>query len=309
MNFDALSRPAITPSEAGLTHGLESLQSREVQLRNLSTEKRAEELKKATQEFEGIFISYLLKVMRSTVEETDEEASNLGKQTYMEMFDQEIGLQIARSHSLGIGEMLYRQLSENSKDSPTGQRPQAINSTGTPLPRKDQETSVPPWEIRRSESTLQTPAEPETPFDNSIHDPMDLSLPVQGRWASSFGMRSDPYTHDPRFHRGVDIAASTGSPIRAAQAGTVLYSGSMKGYGNTVIIEHEGGFRTLYAHAASNLVTAGQVVKSLEVIGIVGSTGRSTGPHLHFELQREGESVDPREHLMTALSRQENQPI
>ena len=80
----------------------------------------------------------------------------------------------------------------------------------------------------------------------------------------------------------------------------MTYSGFLRGYGNTVIIEHDHGIRTLYAHAAKNLVAAGDRVESQQVIGIVGSTGRSTGSHLHFELEKGGEKVDPLDYLASS---------
>jgi murein DD-endopeptidase MepM/ murein hydrolase activator NlpD len=94
------------------------------------------------------------------------------------------------------------------------------------------------------------------------------------------------------------VAAPAGSPILAAHAGTVVYSGFLGGYGNTVIIEHENGYRTLYAHAAKNLVVVGERVAPEQVIGIVGNTGRSTGSHLHFELEKDGEKLDPLGYLI-----------
>jgi murein DD-endopeptidase MepM/ murein hydrolase activator NlpD len=96
-----------------------------------------------------------------------------------------------------------------------------------------------------------------------------------------------------RFHHGVDVAAPAGTLIKAAQSGRVVFSGQLGEYGNTIILEHENGCRTLYGHAARNLVTAGEQVSEGQMIGMVGNTGRSTGPHLHFELQKEGERIDP----------------
>lgn len=111
--------------------------------------------------------------------------------------------------------------------------------------------------------------------------------PVNGVVVSGFGMRWG------RMHEGIDIAASTGTPIRAAAAGTVIWSGWRGGYGNAVIIDHGNALATVYAHASALLVTQGQRVSQGQTIALVGSTGNSSGPHLHFEVRVNGVAVDP----------------
>lgn len=118
-----------------------------------------------------------------------------------------------------------------------------------------------------------------------------LIWPVRGPVTSGFGYRWG------RMHAGIDIGAGTGVPIRAAKGGTVTYSGTMSGYGNVVIISHGGGFTTLYAHQSRIASSDGQDVSQGQVIGYVGSTGRSTGPHLHFETRFNGNAQDPRRYL------------
>ncbi len=118
-------------------------------------------------------------------------------------------------------------------------------------------------------------------------------LPVAGRMTSPFGYRFHPVLHYRRMHTGVDIAARHGSPIVAAGGGEVISAGWRGGYGNTVIIDHGGGRATLYAHMSSIAVSAGQVVSRRQLIGRVGSTGISTGPHLHYEVRINGSPVNP----------------
>lgn len=114
-----------------------------------------------------------------------------------------------------------------------------------------------------------------------------LAWPVLGWLSSPFGMR------DGRPHEGVDIAANEGEPIRAARSGRVIFAGPRGTYGNTVILYHGSGLTTLYAHAQKVLVQPGQWVEEGNVIALVGSTGRSTGPHLHFEVRLNGVPYDP----------------
>jgi murein DD-endopeptidase MepM/ murein hydrolase activator NlpD len=123
--------------------------------------------------------------------------------------------------------------------------------------------------------------------------PVDLQMYVRGPIRSRFGPRIDPIDKVPRFHRGVDIAAPTGTPIGAASAGRVIFSGRDKGHGNMVAIEHPDGTITRYAHASQLLVKVGDYVESGQTVALVGSTGHSTGPHLHFEVIKNGIFVDP----------------
>jgi murein DD-endopeptidase MepM/ murein hydrolase activator NlpD len=116
-------------------------------------------------------------------------------------------------------------------------------------------------------------------------------LPIQGRITSTTGMRSDPFDGKLKHHNGLDIAAPTGTPVKPVAPGTVIFSGWKKGYGNTVILEHRDGMVTVYAHHASNNVAVGEPVDQGTVIALSGSTGRSTGPHLHFEAWRDGSNI------------------
>lgn len=121
-----------------------------------------------------------------------------------------------------------------------------------------------------------------------------LSHPLpSGRLTSSYGQRTSPITGRGEFHTGIDWAAPTGTHITAAEAGTVIFSGWQGGFGNTIIIDHGGGMTTLYAHASRLIARVGQQVTRGQVIAHVGSTGFSTGPHLHFEVRQNGRHVNP----------------
>jgi murein DD-endopeptidase MepM/ murein hydrolase activator NlpD len=112
---------------------------------------------------------------------------------------------------------------------------------------------------------------------------------------SEFGWRTDPLTGQARFHRGVDLRAAYGQDVQATGYGRVVVSGEQGGYGNTVVIEHADGTRTRFAHLSATLVDAGATVAPGQLIGRVGSSGRSTGAHLHFEvIGADGKPLDPR---------------
>lgn len=122
-------------------------------------------------------------------------------------------------------------------------------------------------------------------------------MPAPGYISSSYGGRNDPFGRGRAHHLGIDIDANTGDPVTAAAEGVVSYSGVRNGYGNVVEIDHGNGYKTLYAHNSANLVRAGDVVRAGQQIAKVGSTGRSTGSHLHFEVKLDGRQVNPRQYL------------
>ncbi|MEO0374973.1 MAG: peptidoglycan DD-metalloendopeptidase family protein [Cyanobacteria bacterium P01_A01_bin.17] len=124
-----------------------------------------------------------------------------------------------------------------------------------------------------------------------------FQIPANGPITSSFGYRYHPILGRGRLHSGMDIGAPTGTPIYAAEAGTVITAGWNGGYGNCVIISHGNGFTTLYGHASELYVVPGQSVQRGQPIAAIGSTGLSTGPHLHFEVRFNGEPTDPAPYL------------
>ena len=120
-----------------------------------------------------------------------------------------------------------------------------------------------------------------------------LMWPTAGRLISGFGMRRHPIFGGTRMHTGVDLAASSGTPIFAADGGEVIQASYSGGYGNSILIYHGGGFATFYAHMSGFAVGQGQMVKRGQVIGYVGATGWATGPHLHFEVRINGGAQNP----------------
>jgi len=120
-----------------------------------------------------------------------------------------------------------------------------------------------------------------------------LMWPVAGRLTSGFGMRRHPIFGGMRMHTGIDLSAPNGTPVFAADGGQVLQAGYDSGYGNSILIYHGGGFATFYAHLSGFAVSQGQMVKRGQLIGYVGTTGWTTGPHLHFEVRINGAPQNP----------------
>ncbi len=125
--------------------------------------------------------------------------------------------------------------------------------------------------------------------------------PVQGPITSSFGEREDPFNGEGAFHKGIDISALLGQAVHAPADGTVLMAGPASGYGRELILDHGHGIRTIYGHLSGFAVVPGQDVKRGDVIGYVGSAGRSTGPHLHYEVRIGDAPVNPHKYMRETL--------
>lgn len=154
--------------------------------------------------------------------------------------------------------------------------------------------------LNESGSAENTPlsklSETETKL-NKYMESIPSLWPTAGRVSSTFGGRRDPFQSKTRFHEGLDIAAPYGQNIKASASGVVSFSGWQSGYGYVIIINHGHGMSTLYGHTSKLLAKVGQTVKKGDVIARVGSSGRSTGSHLHFEIRINDNPIDPKKYL------------
>lgn len=136
---------------------------------------------------------------------------------------------------------------------------------------------------------------------NLQHEVIPSGRPINKGWISSrYGTRTDPFTGKPDFHKGIDLAGKEGADVIAVGSGVVMWSGKRYGYGNMVEINHGNGYITRYGHNKENIVKVGDTVKKGQIIALMGNTGRSTGPHVHFEVWRSGRTVDPMKFVQTA---------
>jgi len=134
--------------------------------------------------------------------------------------------------------------------------------------------------------------------DRLARKTVPTTMPVSGGYYSSnYGYRLDPITGHSEFHTGVDIVAGIGTKVMAAAGGVVSFSGTMPEYGNVVDVDHDNGLTSRYAHLSKRLVKAGDVVMKGQLIALVGNTGRTTGPHLHFEVREKGIPLNPNKFL------------
>jgi len=151
---------------------------------------------------------------------------------------------------------------------------------------------------RQEEEARRRAIEEERRRHEAEHGPFELvAWPADGEKTSGFGPRVHPIFGTVRQHNGIDLGGDTGDRVRAARSGEVILAGQRGGFGNTIVIYHGLGYSTLYAHLSRIEVSEGQNVQSGDRIGAIGSTGWSTGPHLHFELRIDGKAVDPTPYL------------
>lgn len=184
----------------------------------------------------------------------------------------------------------------------------------TVLPRGDAGATLPTGEDARPNGKVvsEAPAFPAipAPFLNGYDQYRSYSLsPGHLAFSSRFGWRHDPLGQGVRFHSGVDIPARAGASVLAVRAGRVVFAGRVGGYGNLVVLDHGSGVRSHYGHLERALVTAGERVGTGSLIGLVGSTGRATGPHLHYEVRIGGSAIDPVHATMSANASAADEPL
>ncbi|HUX08565.1 MAG TPA: peptidoglycan DD-metalloendopeptidase family protein [Acidobacteriota bacterium] len=237
------------------------------------------ELRQAAQDFEAMFINLLLREMWPDQEEEGMFGKSTASEFYRDMFNTELSNEMSRSGQLGLAEMLERQVAGmlGLEEEDDGFIPGKVLGRALPQPVR-----------RGAERVYQAVEQVATKAAERFLRPL-----TEGWISSRFGMRNDPFNGERRHHEGIDFAALEGSPVKASADGVVKFSGRQTGYGNLVIIEHTDGYETRYAHNADNHVRKGEVVSKGQVIASVGDSGRATGPHLHFEVRKEGEAVDP----------------
>lgn len=222
---------------------------------------RGKPLPDVAREFEALLFAQMIGAMRKTVGDSGLLSASPERKTLDGYFDLELARQLVKSVDLGLARQLTRQVEGR----------QAAASAAAGVPGR-------PAAVATADAA---------PGDGA------LAAPLVARVSSGYGERLDPITGEPDFHAGIDLAAPRGTPVRAAADGTVVFSGVRGGAGNLVELEHADGTRTSYAHLDEIGVAPGERVAVGQVLGAVGTTGRTTGPHLHFAVHRGGVAVDP----------------
>ncbi len=255
-----------------------------------------ERLAELAAQFESMLMLEMIKQMRKSLLDEQAEGEGLGNETFSSTIDGELALHLARAGGVGMGPMMVDAWERQQGGRVPG--PAVV-----PLPG-----GVPAVAASAASSTAAAVAmsasrhEPGIGVDAGSRPDTGLSLEIPSRVSSGYGWRRDPFKGQATFHGGIDLAARYGTEVPAAAAGTVVTAGTEGGYGLTVVIRHPNGFESRYAHLASLDVRAGETVAQGQQVGRVGSSGRSTGPHLHFEVREDGRRVDPEQFVRNLTS-------
>jgi len=210
----------------------------------------------------------------------------------------------ARDRAAALRRAVHLEESHEPGTSPL--RPVAGRTTATEPPARVMEQLA--W-LERETASLDESVALLTALagDRQRGGSMPSAWPVRGEVSSGFGARSDG--DGGEFHPGIDIRAPYGTPVRAAGAGEVVFTGTINGYGNVVVVDHGRDMRTLYGHLSAVWTAPGRRVRTGDLLGAVGTSGRTTGSHLHYEVRVAGQAVDPACHLGGAPTRSARLPI
>ena len=211
------------------------------------------------QEFEAMLMTQMLREMRRAMLPDESQEGGLGNETMTDTIDIQLGQALSRAGGFGLSGFLTDAFEKNLTDTKPG-------TAGS--------------------------AAPAAPADAPEGEAPALK-PPSGPISSRFGWRPDPFTGAMAFHKGIDVAQPAGTEVKAAAAGRVVAAGNYGDYGTMVVIDHGTGQQTRYAHLSASSVQLGDAVEAGQTIGRTGSTGRSTGPHLHFEVTQAGQAIDP----------------
>jgi murein DD-endopeptidase MepM/ murein hydrolase activator NlpD len=235
-----------------------------------------EKLTRVAAEFESMLLLQMLRDMRKagSWDDGESEKDSLGAESLVETLDVELASHRARAQGLGLSDQMLGAFDR-------------LQPATMPVAPTTESVAKPSASVEASALRYQGP-EPRA------QSPEAFVKPVSGSVTSEFGWRRDPFTQRMKFHQGVDMKAAYGQDVKAAGAGRVVFSGEAGGYGTSVVIEHQDGTRTRYAHLSATLVEKGDAVGAGEAVGRAGRSGRATGTHLHFEvIGRDGRRMEP----------------
>jgi murein DD-endopeptidase MepM/ murein hydrolase activator NlpD len=265
-------------------------------------------IRELAHEFEGMLLVQMLRQMRQSIDfgTNDDEGLGLGHETMTDTVDTELARQLSLAGGIGIADVIVeafekQQALQADAAARTAQGraaerlPVPLGAAVAPQPLARPAVHLPPARVPDETSRPVSGGGPRGVEPTTIERAGEATVPMptDAPVTSKFGWRADPFNGRTRFHGGVDVRAAYGTAVPSAAAGRVVAAAEQGGYGLTVVVEHAPGLQTRYAHLSASLVREGDVVAVGQPIGRVGSSGRSTAPHLHFEVIRDGQRVDP----------------
>lgn len=277
---------------------IQDMENMGLDLRGIDAATKEAKIKRIAVQFEEMLINTLIKDAFKEDKE-DKEGMFLKSGSTNDLKNMFLSQYIAESGGLGYREVIEEQIKQmivNQKEGMT----KGVTKSLKDLPIVNSHVPLSP-QIRSlldtSGSGANTAPAGHSPHPDTPIDPTERSLsieqPVNADVTSEFGWRRDPIDGKTRFHNGIDFSVPPNTPVKSIMEGDVVYSGWEKGYGYLVEIRHPDGYTSRYGHNSKLLVKEGDKVKAGSVIARSGSTGRSTGPHLHFEIRKENMALDP----------------
>ena len=269
-----------------------------------------QQIARLAREFEAMLMTQMLREMRRTMLEDPSHDPGLGNEAMTDTLDIELGQALSRVGGFGLssalGGALEKRLGTKAPAAYSTNRvalvsPASILAPPAPLiatpGRADVQVRLPPAGLQARTTTdeqvrMTTDDQARTTSDEIDAGEPDLQMP-RGAITSRFGWRRDPIDGAVKFHKGIDVAQPYGHEVRAAAPGHVIATGDQGAYGTTIVVDHGGGQQTRYAHLSASAVRVGERVEGGQIIGKTGDSGRTTGPHLHFEVVENGRVVDP----------------
>ena len=276
-------------------------------------------LRRAAVQFEAVLLMQLTSALNNKTDDDEDQlfgndgGSGLAKQ----MFSEQLATTMAQSGGVGLSDLIMQKFGAGQTKPKTGNI-KGLSDAMTAVKDIKGNISTFGGEIKNDESrellTLDGEISNSTRLNSAVTEIKNLSpnsitsaekityqMPVSGRMSSSFGNRFHPIDKQMKLHGGVDFAVPKNTPVAAAAQGVVTFAGWTKGYGNLVVIKHPDGRETRYGHLEKLLVAKDDEVFANQKIALSGSTGKSTGPHLHFEIRENGQVVNPLKILSNVL--------
>jgi murein DD-endopeptidase MepM/ murein hydrolase activator NlpD len=241
--------------------------------------RRVEQL---AQEFEAMLMLQMVRQMRQALLDEQQNSDGLGAGTMTETFDVEFARYLSAVGGIGLTRLLTAHLPAEPEAAPAG-------SAG----RTDVGAATAAEPAMRSSKPAAAGTVPALRGTEGTGEHSPLAVPLEAPISSAYGWRTDPFLGTRRFHGGIDLRAAYGREVPSVAAGRVVFAGEQGAYGQTVVVEHADGMQTRYAHLSAVTVRAGEQLAGGHVVGRVGQSGRATGPHLHFEVSRDGRRLDP----------------
>ncbi|OVE80544.1 hypothetical protein BVY03_06185 [bacterium K02(2017)] len=245
-----------------------------------------DKLVKAAKDFEGFIYSFMFKEMYKSIPKSEVMGNAKHREIFMGLYLDEVTKQNPMGNK-SIASQLVKQYETQAE-----QELEKINSTTTNIDSS----------ITNKITTFAQRIVKDRTATKVLEDFDSMTKKLEKKVSSNYGERTHPISKRKRFHDGVDFALNEGTKVKSPSKGNVVFAGDKGGYGNAVIIDHGHGLSTLYAHLSEINVKVGDEVRKNALIGKVGSTGASTGPHLHFEVKKDGKTLDP----MHLVSKEKN---